>query len=172
EAGEEVVRSGGLVSDDIQIGIMVEVPSVVVMADQFASQVDFFSIGTNDLTQYTMAAERGNPSLREYSDALHPAILMEIEKVVSAAHATGKWAAVCGEIASDAIAVPVLVGLGVDELSLVPSEIPYIKSIIRSLRYEDARALAQEALACATALEVRQLAKAFFQNLTPVKVDS
>jgi len=155
----------------VEMGIMVEIPSAALLSARLADEVDFFSIGTNDLTQYTMAAERGNSSLLEYSDALHPAILMEIEKVVLAAHTKGKWAAVCGEIASDTIAVPVLVGLGVDELSLVPSEIPSIKSIIRSLRYDDARALAQEALACATASEVRQLAKAFHQKLTPLKID-
>lgn len=149
----------------VELGIMVEIPSAALLSARLADQVDFFSIGTNDLTQYTMAAERGNPGLLEYSDALHPAILMEIQKIVEAAHASGKWAAVCGEIASDLMAVPLLVGLDVDELSLVPNEIPHIKSIIRSLRYEDTRALAQTALACATALEVRQLAKNFFQNL-------
>ncbi len=151
----------------IELGIMVEIPSAALISNNLADLVDFFSIGTNDLTQYTMAAERGNPSLADYSDALHPAILLEINNVVQSAHAKGKWAAVCGEIASEPIATPLLIGLGVDELSLVPSEIPNIKSIIRSFRLEEARLLAQQALKCSTAQEVRQLAETFLKAQPP-----
>ena len=141
----------------IEIGIMVEIPSAALISPKLAERVDFFSIGTNDLTQYTLAAERGNRALINYSDALHPAILFEIDKVVHAAHENGKKAAVCGEVASDPKAVPILVGLDVDELSIVPNEIPRIKSIIRSTNYIEAKQLAEKALNCTTAQEVRQL---------------
>ncbi|MGB9673103.1 MAG: phosphoenolpyruvate--protein phosphotransferase [Anaerolineales bacterium] len=150
----------------IELGIMVEIPSAALISPKLAEQVDFFSIGTNDLTQYTLAAERGNRALIEYSDALHPAILFEIARVVQAAHTYGKWAAVCGEVASDPIATPILVGLEVDELSMTPHAIPHIKSIIREMNFEDAKALAQQALNCVSAAEVRLLAKKFLQDFS------
>lgn len=142
----------------IQTGIMVEIPSAAVLSEALARQVDFFSIGTNDLTQYTLAAERGNPALSNLSDAMHPAVLALIQKVVQAAHAQGKWVGVCGELAGDAAAAPVLVGLGVDELSLNPGGIPRIKSIVRALHYPQAQALAQKVLTAANAAEARKLA--------------
>lgn len=107
------VRGRGLpVPKRIETGIMVEVPSTAVLADQFATEVDFFSIGTNDLTQYTLAAERGNPRVANLSDALHPSILRLINMVVEAAHKRGKWVGVCGEAGGDPVAVPILVGSG------------------------------------------------------------
>ena len=137
EASNEVRARGIAVSERIETGIMVEVPSTAVMAAQFAAEVDFFSIGTNDLTQYTLAAERGNPRLANLADALHPAVLKLIHNVVEAAHAHGKWVGVCGEAGGDPAAVPILVGLGVDELSMSAPAIPRAKQIIRQLNYAE-----------------------------------
>ncbi|GAB4533150.1 MAG: phosphoenolpyruvate--protein phosphotransferase [Anaerolineales bacterium] len=141
----------------IETGIMVEIPAAALSATILATEVDFFSIGTNDLTQYTLAAERGNPNLAYLSDGLHPAVLRLIRMVVEAAHAQGKWVGVCGELAGDPQAVPLLVGLGVDELSLNPAGIPQVKDIIRGLRAADAHQLATAALKAPDARGVRQL---------------
>ena len=145
----------------IQTGIMVEVPSAALLSPSIAPHVDFFSIGTNDLTQYTLAAERGNPNLSEYADALHPAILRLIHQVVEAAHQAGKWAGVCGEIAGDPLATAVLVGLWVDELSMNPADIPAVKSTLRKINSTEASLLAKQAFACTHPDAVRSLAKAF-----------
>jgi phosphocarrier protein FPr len=143
----------------VELGIMVEIPSAALLAPTLAHEVDFFSIGTNDLTQYTLAAERGNPALYYLSDGLHPAVLRLIGEVVNASHRAGKWTGICGELAGDPQATPVLVGLGVDELSLNPAGIPRIKSAIRDLTMEGARALAEQALQCQTSAEVRELVR-------------
>lgn len=142
-----------------ELGIMVEIPSAALLAPVLANEVDFFSIGTNDLTQYTLAAERGNPALYHLADGLHPAVLRLIRDVVEASHQAGKWTGICGELGGDPEATSILIGLGVDELSLNPGGIPRIKSIIRSLTMEKARALAEEALRCQTSAEVRQLVR-------------
>jgi multiphosphoryl transfer protein len=149
----------------IETGIMIEVPSAAVMSPILAPLVDFFSIGTNDLTQYTLAAERGNPALPDFADALHPAVLRLIQMVVQSAHAEKKWAGVCGELAGDPLAVPVLVGLGVDELSLNPKGIPQVKHIIRSINLEEARRLAENVLHTTDAAAARKLARSFYQDL-------
>jgi phosphoenolpyruvate-protein phosphotransferase len=138
----------------IELGIMVEIPSAAILAPVLAREVDFFSIGTNDLTQYTLAAERGNPALYHLSDGLHPAVLRLIAEVVNASHRAGKWTGICGELGGDPEATPILVGLGVDELSLNPGGIPRIKAIIRDLTMESTRALAEKALRCQTSAEV------------------
>jgi phosphoenolpyruvate-protein phosphotransferase len=145
----------------VELGIMVEIPSAALLAPVLANEVDFFSIGTNDLTQYTLAAERGNPALYHLADGLHPAVLRLIGEVVEAAHQAGKWTGICGELGGDPDAVPILVGLGVDELSLNSAGIPRIKSIIRDLTMETARSLAEQALHCQTSVEVRQLVRTF-----------
>jgi phosphoenolpyruvate-protein phosphotransferase len=143
----------------VELGIMVEIPSAALLATVLADEVDFFSIGTNDLTQYTLAAERGNPALYHLADGLHPSVLRLIREVVEASHQAGKWTGICGELGGDPEATPVLVGLGVDELSLNPAGIPQIKSILRDLSMETARDLAQKALHCRTSAEVRKLAR-------------
>jgi phosphocarrier protein FPr len=145
----------------VELGIMVEIPSAALLAPVFVNEVDFFSIGTNDLTQYTLAAERGNPALYHLADGLHPAVLELIGKVVDASHQAGKWTGICGELAGDPEATPILVGLGVDELSLNPAGIPRIKSILRDLTMESTHLLAEEALHCQTSAEVRQLLRDF-----------
>ncbi|MCW1970570.1 MAG: phosphoenolpyruvate--protein phosphotransferase [Anaerolineae bacterium] len=141
----------------VELGIMIEVPSAAVMADVFAAEVDFFSVGTNDLTQYTLAMDRQHPALAHKADALHPAVLRLIAQTVAAAHKAGKWVGVCGEIGADLQAVPILVGLGVDELSVNPKAIAMVKAQIRQLTFAQAQTLAQRALACATAGAVRSL---------------
>jgi phosphoenolpyruvate-protein kinase (PTS system EI component) len=145
----------------VELGIMVEIPSAALLAPVLVNEVDFFSIGTNDLTQYTLAAERGNPALYHLADGLHPAVLRLIGEVVEASHQAGKWTGICGELGGDPEATPVLVGLGVDELSLNPAGIPRIKSILRNLTLENARAVAEQALHCQTSTEVRKLVRKF-----------
>ena len=157
EARWEVEAAGHAVAPAIQIGIMVEVPSTALLAEQFAREVDFFSIGTNDLTQYTLAAERGNRRVAYLGDACHPAVLRLIQRVVEAAHRSGIWAGVCGELAGDGEAVPLLLGLGVDELSMAPTSIPHIKATIGQLLVREAEQTAHEALQQASAADVRRL---------------
>jgi phosphoenolpyruvate-protein phosphotransferase len=156
EAREEVVDAGEDVSQEIQIGIMVEVPSVVLMADQFAAHVDFFSIGTNDLTQYTMAAERTNEKVAHLGDALHPAILRQIKMVIEAAHAKGIWVGLCGELAGDPQAIPILLGLGLDEFSMAPSMIPRAKALIRRWTKDATEELAARIIDLESAEAVRE----------------
>jgi phosphocarrier protein FPr len=141
----------------IPAGIMVEVPSTAVMADQFAREVDFFSVGTNDLTQYTLAMDRGHPKLAPQVDGLNPAVLQLIGNAAQAAHRHGKWIGICGGIASDPQAVPILIGLGVDELSVSAPTLPGIKAQIRELNLEACQRLAQQALQQDTAAAVRAL---------------
>jgi phosphocarrier protein FPr len=130
------------------------------MAAQFAALVDFFSVGTNDLTQYTLAMDRGHPKLAPQVDGLNPAVLALIATAVNAAHAAGRWAGVCGGIASDPQAVPVLVGLGVDELSVTVPAVPAVKAQIRTLSLARCRDLAARALAQESAAAVRALVPA------------
>lgn len=144
----------------VPLGIMVEVPSVAVMAPQFAAEVDFFSVGTNDLTQYTLAMDRGHPKLAPQVDGLNPAVLGLIAQAVKAAHAASRWVGVCGGIASDPQAVPLLVGLGVDELSVSIPAIPAVKAAIRSLSLSECQALAARALTQSSAADVRALVPA------------
>jgi phosphocarrier protein FPr len=141
----------------VPLGIMVEVPSAALMADAFAREVDFFSVGTNDLTQYTLAMDRGHPKLAPFVDALHPAVLRLIAQTTQAAEKNGRMVGVCGGLASDLQAVPVLVGLGVTELSVSVPQIPAVKARIRELSFAECRALAEKALDAATAAEVRAL---------------
>jgi phosphocarrier protein FPr len=150
----EAVRAE-LGAPPVELGIMVEIPAAALAAYAFAPEVDFFSIGTNDLTQYTLAVDRLHPRLAFLSDGMHPAVLSLIDLTVKAAHQAGKWVGICGELGSDPQAVPVLVGLGVDELSVSVPAIPGVKQQVRSLNLAEAQALARRALACATAAEVR-----------------
>ncbi|MCF5596053.1 phosphoenolpyruvate--protein phosphotransferase, partial [Pseudomonas sp. PA-3-10C] len=145
---------------DLQLGIMIEVPSAALLAPVLAKEVDFFSVGTNDLTQYTLAIDRGHPTLSAQADGLHPAVLQLIDITVRAAHAHGKWVGVCGELAADPLAVPVLVGLGVDELSVSARSIPEVKARVREFSLSEAQGLAQQALAVGSPAEVRALVEA------------
>ncbi len=130
----------------IQVGIMIEVPSAVAIADQLAKEADFFSIGTNDLTQYVMAADRGNARVADLAQALQPAVLRMIKQTVEAGHAAKIWVGMCGELAGNAQATPLLVGLGLDELSMNAPAIPAVKAAIRTITEFDAKRLAEKAL--------------------------
>ena len=154
---EELRRE--LDAPEVQIGIMIEVPSAALMADVFAPEVDFFSIGTNDLTQYTLAMDRGNSALASKHDGLHPAVLRLIAHTIESAHKYGKRADICGELGSDPAAIPILLGLGMDELSVSIPSIPTVKAQVRSLDISELKSLAREALNCSSAQEVRELVK-------------
>ena len=143
----------------VPIGIMVEVPSAALLAEALAPEIDFFSIGTNDLTQYTLAMDRGNSALAAKHDGLHPAVLRLIAQTIDAAHKYGKRADICGELGSDAAAVPILLGLGMDELSVSIPSVPTVKAQVRLLNISDWQSLARAALNCSTAPEVRELVK-------------
>ncbi|HEU4327019.1 MAG TPA: phosphoenolpyruvate--protein phosphotransferase [Roseiflexaceae bacterium] len=157
-AAAEQVRAE-LDAPPVEIGIMVEVPSTVIMAEEFAREVDFFSIGTNDLTQYAMAIDRQHPVLASQADGLHPAVLRLIDQTVRAAEAAGKWVGVCGGIAGDPHGAVILAGLGVAELSMSIPSVAAVKARLRLLSRAQARAVASKALACSTAAEVRRLAQ-------------
>ncbi len=141
----------------VEIGMMVEVPSAVLMAAEFAQEVDFFSVGTNDLTQYLLAMDRGHPTLAKQADALHPAVLRAITQTVHGAKLSGKWVGVCGGLAGDVQGAAILAGLGVKELSMDIPSIPKVKARLRGASMKQMRRLAQKALACRTAEEVRAL---------------
>jgi multiphosphoryl transfer protein len=153
----EQLRGRGEIPGEMEVGIMVEVPAAALAAEAFAAEVDFFSIGTNDLVQYTMAAERGNEAVAGLADGLHPAVLRLIRTVAEAAEAHGKWVGVCGELASDPAAVPLLVGLGVSELSVNPPAIPATKEAVRHVNIETAGPLARDAVRLSSAEDVRAL---------------
>ena len=148
----------------VELGIMIEVPAAAMMAEALADDVDFFSIGTNDLTQYTLAADRLNPTLNYLADAIHPAVLKLIDQTVSAAHAKNKHVSICGELGSDIQALPVLLGLGIDEISVSISALANVKAFIRTLSLHECKKIAQVALQCTTAAEVRHKIKQVSNN--------
>jgi phosphoenolpyruvate-protein kinase (PTS system EI component) len=152
-----MATDGQKVPDRVEVGVMVEVPSAALTAGRLAEVVDFFSIGTNDLTQYALAAERGNPALAALNDPLHPAVLRLIAVTVEGAKEHGRWVGVCGEMAGDPLAAPLLIGLGVTELSMSPPAIPLVKAAVRRVDTATASRIAHEALTLASATEVREL---------------
>ena len=158
EEKAKLIAEGVEVSDDIQVGIMIEIPAAAVLAHQFAKEVDFFSIGTNDLIQYTMAADRMNERVSYLYQPYNPSILTLIKHVIDSAHKEGKWAGMCGEMAGDQTAVPLLVGLGLDEFSMSASSVLKTRSLISKLTLSDMQALAAKAInECATVQEVEAL---------------
>lgn len=150
---------GIAVAENIELGIMVEIPSTAVMADQFAKEVDFFSVGTNDLIQYTMAADRMNERVSYLYQPYNPAILRLVKMVINAAHAEGKWVGMCGEMAGDSIAIPLLVGLGLDEFSMSAPSMLKARNQMNKLNQSDMKALADKALHMQTSDQVIQLVK-------------
>lgn len=153
EEKEKLVNEGTKVADDIQVGIMVEIPATAVLADQFAKEVDFFSLGTNDLIQYSMAADRMNEQVSYLYQPYNPSILRLIKNVIDAAHAEGKWAGMCGEVAGDQLAVPILVGMGLDEFSMSATSILKTRSLMSRLDSEKMKELADRAVNEATTNE-------------------
>jgi phosphotransferase system enzyme I (PtsI) len=148
----------------VEVGTMIEIPSAALIADRLAAYADFFSIGSNDLTQYTLAADRGNPAVAHLSDPLHPAVLRLVDMVIRAAHAAGIWAGMCGEMAGDPAAIPVLLGLGLDEFSMGAAAVPGAKALVRRWSLSQARLLAQEALQQPEAAAVRTLVQEWKQR--------
>ncbi|HLR09436.1 MAG TPA: phosphoenolpyruvate--protein phosphotransferase [Bacillota bacterium] len=156
---ESLQQEGVKVADNIEVGIMVEIPATAIMAEQFAKEVDFFSIGTNDLIQYTMAADRMNERVSYLYQPYSPAILNLINNVIEAAHREGKWAGMCGEMAGDPIAIPILLGLGLDEFSMSATSILPARTQIRSLSKEKWASYKETLLSMQTAEEVVQFVK-------------
>jgi phosphoenolpyruvate-protein kinase (PTS system EI component) len=161
---EQVDRAGAELADegiphavDFEFGIMIEVPAAAITADLLAPHVDFFSIGTNDLTQYTLAADRTNPAVSSLADPLHPAVLRLIAQTIEAAHAHGRWVGLCGELAGDPVAAPLLLGLGLDEWSMSPPAIALVKERVRTLSRENCRVIAGMCLNATSPREVRRV---------------
>ncbi|WP_145395373.1 phosphoenolpyruvate--protein phosphotransferase [Staphylococcus cohnii] len=157
EEKENLTNEGIEVSDDIEVGIMVEIPSTAALADVFAKEVDFFSIGTNDLIQYTMAADRMSERVSYLYQPYNPAILLLVQQVIDASHKEGKWTGMCGEMAGDEIAIPLLLGLGLDEFSMSATSILKARRQIKGLSKNEMEELAQKAINCATSEEVQDL---------------
>jgi len=154
-----------LYDEQMELGIMVEIPSTAVMADAFAQHVDFFSIGTNDLTQYTLAADRMNQKLEYLYNHRNPAVLRLIKMVIDAAHRKNKWVGMCGEAAGDKIMIPILLGLGLDEFSMAPSSVLPARRLIRSLKYEEVQQLAEDVLKMSDVGLIEETVSKFTANL-------
>ena len=157
----ELRAEGKAFDENIQVGVMVETPSAAVNAKFLAKEVDFFSIGTNDLTQYTLAVDRGNELISHLYNPMSPSVLGLIKQVIDASHVEGKWTGMCGELAGDERATLLLLGMGLDEFSMSAISVPRIKKLIRHVNYQEVKALADEALQKPTAAEIEQLIQAF-----------
>ncbi len=157
ETAKSELRADGQPFDDgIEVGVMIEVPAAALMADKIAREVDFLSLGTNDLVQYSLAVDRGNERISYLYQHLHPAVLRLIRHVIQAGHSEGVWVGMCGEMASDPLAAPILLGLDLDEFSVSPPAVPAVKKIIRSLEFHDAVRIANKALEFDNASEVER----------------
>ncbi|HVY68826.1 MAG TPA: putative PEP-binding protein, partial [Verrucomicrobiae bacterium] len=154
-------------NEAIEVGAMIEIPSAVMVADSLAKRVKFFSLGTNDLIQYTLAVDRLNERIAHLYEPTHPAILRLIKATVDAAHKAGIWVGVCGEMGGDPALTPLLLGLGVDEFSAAPPLVPQVKFLLRRLRLSEARELAEFALSCESAPEILARSKALAEAVAP-----
>jgi phosphotransferase system enzyme I (PtsI) len=163
----ELRAEGKPFDDNLPIGVMIEIPSAVLIADSLAKKAKFFSIGSNDLIQYTLAADRTNEKVSHLYEPTHPAIVKLIKATVDASHKNGIWTGVCGEIGGDTVLVPLLIGLGVDELSAAPGVIPEVKYIIRKTKLEEAKALAEFALQCESPSEIYAACQKFAWQTAP-----
>jgi len=157
EVKTELMSEGVSIDEDIKIGIMIEVPSAVIMAEQLAEEVDFFSIGTNDLIQYALAIDRVNESVTYLYEPLHPAILRMLKQVVDAGHRAGIKVAICGEMAGDPLYTPILLGLELDGLSMTPLAVPRVKRIIRKSTVRESKELLKKAMTLSTAGEIENV---------------
>jgi phosphoenolpyruvate-protein kinase (PTS system EI component) len=164
EVIERMKKQGLHVPKKLQFGIMIEVPSAALLAEHLAPLVDFFSIGTNDLTQYSMAVDRTNERVAALASPYNPAVLQLIKMTIDAAHRHGKWVGLCGELGGDAAAVPLLLGMGLDEFSMAPSSIPVVKQAIRKWNKKDCVSIAETALAMPGSTEVIN----YLQKISPL----
>jgi phosphotransferase system enzyme I (PtsI) len=164
---DELKAEGIPFAAPVEVGIMIEVPGAAVIADLLAEEVDFFSLGTNDLTGYTLAVDRLNERVAGLFSPTHPAILRLIRHTVQAGQSQGRWVGVCGEMAGEPALVPLLVGLGVDELSVTPRTLPSIKFIIRRIKLSEAKKLAEQALTCRTGDEIQALSMKYAREVAP-----
>lgn len=167
EAKAELRKQGRAFDDHLEVGVMIEVPSAVLTAEIIAEEVDFFSIGTNDLIQYSLAVDRVNEKVAYLYEPTHPAILRLIKQVVEAGHRKHIWVGVCGEMAGEPLLVPLLLGMGIDELSTSPVTVPRIKKIIRTLSIVEARDLARQVMECTSGTEIMNRAEQFVRRIAP-----
>jgi len=167
EVRDDLKRQRYQIGENAEIGVMVETPSAVAVADHLAREADFFSIGTNDLIQYSLAVDRGNARISYLYESLHPSILRLLRDTVAAAHKNKIWVGICGEMPGDVRGALLLLGLGLDEFSAASYLIPSVKKIVRSVTYDETRALARKALTLATSREVRELVDRFIQEKRP-----
>jgi phosphotransferase system enzyme I (PtsI) len=166
-AQDELRREGLPFNAELQVGAMIEVPSAALTAEMIAPEVDFFSIGSNDLIQYTMAVDRVNEKVASLYEPTHPAILRLIRNTVESAHNNNLWVGVCGEMAGQPLYAPLLVGMGVDELSVAAAALPRVKEVIRRLSYREAQELAAASLHANRAQEVVGMLRALLQRIDP-----
>jgi len=152
---------------DIEVGVMIEIPSAALTADAIAKHVEFFSLGTNDLTQYTLAVDRINERVAYLYSPIHPAVLRLIKQTIDAGHRNDIWVGLCGEMAADPILTTLLVGLGVDELSVAPSAVPLVKDAVRSSSFSRAQELAELALSCESPDEVLEHCRRLTREIAP-----
>ncbi len=164
DAKEELVKKNISFNKNIEIGAMIEVPAAALITDKISDEVDFLSIGTNDLIQYMLAVDRGNERVAYLYSDLHPAVIRMIKEIIAAAHEKGTWVGMCGEMAGNPLATLILIGLGIDELSVSPMLLPEIKNIIRATDYKEAAKLAEKALSFSTAAEVEKFMLRFMQR--------
>lgn len=164
EVINELKTEGIEFNDEIELGIMIEVPSSAVMADVFAKHVDFISIGTNDLIQYLLAVDRGNENVSDLYQEFHPAVVKTLHYIIRNGTESKTFTSICGEMAADPLAIPLLVGLGLDAISSSPAAIPHAKQIIRSISYKEAKALAEKCLTFSSEVEVRNTLKEFYDS--------
>jgi phosphotransferase system enzyme I (PtsI) len=168
EQAKAELRAKGIPFDDhMKIGVMIEIPSAAVMAEEISWEVDFVSIGTNDLIQYLLAVDRTNSVVARLYQEFHPAVLRSIKHIIDASHRSKVWVGMCGEMAGDPLAVILLVGLGLDEFSVVPAVLPEIKKIIRSIKYREAKRIAQKALSFSTEEEVEEYLRQVIKEKFP-----
>lgn len=163
----DLERRGVPHNPDLDVGIMIEVPAAAMIADKLAPYVDFFSIGTNDLVQYTMAVDRSNPDIAYLYQPGHPSIVRLLDRVVRAANEHGRWVGICGEMAAEPLYLPLVLGLGINELSMSPVAIPIIKDLVRDINMLEAQELVAQAMDCASADEVTALCREFVSRIAP-----
>ena len=164
ECKQELKKENISFDKDLKVGIMVEVPSAAVMAREFAKEVDFLSIGTNDLIQYLIAVDRGNDMVSELYQEFNPSVVRTLKHIIKGAKSENKLVSLCGEMAADTLAIPLLIGLGLETLSISPTTIPYAKSIIRNISFEKAEELAEECLLFSTEKEITERIEKFFED--------